>query len=189
MEYILKGSPEWDAFIEEIISIKNKSNRQVLCVKCWMLLNYEQKIKHIKCLPEHEKFILTSSKFASAWQISSLALACNKIQYKPDGEYIKSPFTEMGMTGGEAMVGSGEQMSSLPTDNAANGYNNQAPQNPAQEGENKDKNEEDKAYQGEYNCSLINQTPLLILNSSNNFIQIDLSFGYLYHLLMTFEFR
>lgn len=74
-EYILKNSPQWDEFIEEIMGIKNKSNRQVMCVKCWMLLNYEQKIKHIKCVPDHEKYILTSSKFASSWQISSLALA------------------------------------------------------------------------------------------------------------------
>lgn len=74
-DYILKDSPEWETFISEIMSIKSKSNRQVLCVKCWVLLNYEQKIKHIKSLPDHEKYILTSSKFASAWQISSLALA------------------------------------------------------------------------------------------------------------------
>ena len=94
-DYIKKDSAEWDDFIKEIISIKSKSNRQVLCVKCWVLLNYEQKIKHIKYLQDHEKYILTSSKFASAWQISSLALAWNKIVYKPDGEYIKSPFQEM----------------------------------------------------------------------------------------------
>jgi hypothetical protein len=74
-DYILKGSKDWDTFISEITSIKSKSNRQVFCVKCWLLLNYEQKIKHIKQVPEHEKYILTSSKFASAWQISSLALA------------------------------------------------------------------------------------------------------------------
>ena len=94
-DYIKKDSNEWNDFIQEITSIKSKSNRQVLCVKCWVLLNYEQKIKHIKYMPDHEKYILTSSKFASAWQISSLALACNKIVYKQDGEYMKSPFQEI----------------------------------------------------------------------------------------------
>jgi len=94
-DYILKGSAEWDSFISEIMSIKSKSNRQVLCVKCWLLLNYEQKIKHIKSIPDHSQFILTSSKFASSWQISSLALACNKIEYKDDGEYVKSPFQDL----------------------------------------------------------------------------------------------
>jgi hypothetical protein len=42
--------------------------------------------------PSHESSILTSAKFASAAQIISLAQACNKIIYKPDGQYIISPF-------------------------------------------------------------------------------------------------
>lgn len=46
-------------------------------------------------MQDHEKYILTSSKFASDWQISSLALACNKIEYRSDGEYMKSPFQEI----------------------------------------------------------------------------------------------
>ena len=91
---IKKHSPEWDAFIETIEGIKRKSNRQVLCVRCWLLLNYEQKIKHLKTFEDHESFILTSSKFASAWQISSLAMACKKLRVLPDGEYIVSPFQE-----------------------------------------------------------------------------------------------
>jgi hypothetical protein len=76
-----------------------------------MLLNYEQKIKHIKCVPDHEKYILTSSKFASSWQISSLALACNKILYTPEGEYIKSPFQEIGSDCG--MIPNFEPMKAL----------------------------------------------------------------------------
>lgn len=60
-----------------------------------MLLNYEQKIKHIRTVQDHEKYILTSSKFASAWQISSLALACDKIVSKKDGEYMKSPYLDL----------------------------------------------------------------------------------------------
>jgi len=107
-DYIKKDSTEWNDFIKEIASIKSKSNRQVLCVKCWVLLNYEQKIKHIKYMQDHEKYILTSSKFASAWQISSLALACNKIVYKSDGEYIRSPFQEISgnENSGIPMIGS-----------------------------------------------------------------------------------
>ena len=91
---IKKNSEEWNEFIRNIESIKLKSNRQVLCVRCWVLLNYEQKIKHLKHSPDHEPFILTSSKFASAWQISSLALSCKKVVVLPDGEYVVSPFQE-----------------------------------------------------------------------------------------------
>ena len=38
---IKKHSAEWDSFVETIEAIKRKSNRQVLCVRCWLLLNYE----------------------------------------------------------------------------------------------------------------------------------------------------
>lgn len=59
-------SKEWEDFILQIEFIKTKSNRQVLCAKCWLMLNYEQKIKHIKDHPDHELSILTSTKFASS---------------------------------------------------------------------------------------------------------------------------
>ena len=89
---IKRESKEWDAFIQQIEFIKSKSNRQVLCIKCWLILNYEQKIKHVKENPGHEASILTSAKFASSQQILSLAQGCQKMVYKTDGEYLISPF-------------------------------------------------------------------------------------------------
>lgn len=64
----------------------------MLCAKCWLMLNYEQKIKHLKENPEHEGSILTSAKFATSQQMISLAQACNKLVYKSDGQYLISPF-------------------------------------------------------------------------------------------------
>ncbi|CDW74769.1 UNKNOWN [Stylonychia lemnae] len=89
---IKKDSKEWENFVSQIEYIKTKSNRQVLCAKCWLMLNYEQKIKHLKENPDHENSILTSAKFATAQQMISLAQACNKLVYKNDGQYIISPF-------------------------------------------------------------------------------------------------
>lgn len=63
---IKKDSKEWENFVTQIEYIKTKSNRQVLCAKCWLMLNYEQKIKHLKENPDHENSILTSAKFATA---------------------------------------------------------------------------------------------------------------------------
>jgi hypothetical protein len=60
---------EWDSFVSDIENIKTKSNRQVLCLKCWSTLNYEQKVRHLKQFPSHTKHILTSAKFASGKQI------------------------------------------------------------------------------------------------------------------------
>lgn len=70
---IKKDSKEWDEFVQQLELIKTKSNRQVLCSKCWIILNYEQKVKHITEFHDHEQFILTSTKFASASQIVSLS--------------------------------------------------------------------------------------------------------------------
>lgn len=63
---IKKDSKEWENFIVQIEYIKTKSNRQVLCAQCWLMLNYEQKVKHLRENPSHEPSILTSAKFASA---------------------------------------------------------------------------------------------------------------------------
>lgn len=72
------SSPEWHDFISKLEVIKTKSNREVLCIQCWQMLNCKQKIKHLKKNPDHEKFLLTSTKYASEKQILSLSKAQNK---------------------------------------------------------------------------------------------------------------
>ena len=62
---IKRNSPEWIDFINRLSSIRSKSNREVLCVQCWQMLNCKQKIKHLKKSPDHEKYLLTSTKYAS----------------------------------------------------------------------------------------------------------------------------
>lgn len=57
---------QWDEFVQQVESIKLKSNREVLCLACWVLLNYEQRIKHTRDFPDHKPNVLTASKFASA---------------------------------------------------------------------------------------------------------------------------
>lgn len=86
------NSVEWRDFIQRLEVIKTKSNREVLCINCWQMLNCKQKIKHLKKSPEHEKFLLTSTKYASEKQIISLAKAQNKFYSKPEGDYIATPF-------------------------------------------------------------------------------------------------
>ena len=58
-------SEEWEDFMKKIHTIKSKSNREVLCIECWMLLNCKQKLKHVAEMPDHEKFLVTSTKYAS----------------------------------------------------------------------------------------------------------------------------
>jgi hypothetical protein len=86
------NSSEWKEFISKLEVIKTKSNREVLCIHCWQMLNCKQKIKHLKKSPDHEKYLLTSTKYASEKQILSLAKAQNKHLVQQDGEYVITPY-------------------------------------------------------------------------------------------------
>lgn len=56
------------------------------------MLNCKQKIKHLKKSPDHEKYLLTSTKYASEKQILSLAKTQNRYSSQIDGEYVFTPY-------------------------------------------------------------------------------------------------
>ena len=90
---IKRNSPEWIDFINRLSSIRSKSNREVLCVQCWQMLNCKQKKKHLEQFPTHQKFLLTSTKYASEVKICELAHGYNKLAQKKNGEeFMLSPF-------------------------------------------------------------------------------------------------
>jgi hypothetical protein len=76
-------SNEWREYLQKLEAIKLKSNREVLCLDCWMMLNCKQKIKHLEQFPDHERHVITSTKFASENQILKLALSSDKLIFKP----------------------------------------------------------------------------------------------------------
>ncbi|CAI2380325.1 unnamed protein product [Moneuplotes crassus] len=80
-----KPSTEWNDYCRKLSAIKKKSNREVLCTDCWMILNYEQRGKHNSKFPEHKPSILTSSQFASEIQFYHIAFANNKVVEKSKG--------------------------------------------------------------------------------------------------------
>ena len=89
---IKKNTPEWQAFIDKLHVIKRKSNREVLCIKCWQFLNCKQKTRHLVHFPDHKAFLLTSTKYASEEKICELAQGYSKIFIKNGEEYMISPF-------------------------------------------------------------------------------------------------
>lgn len=90
---IKRNSEEWREFISKLSVIKKKSNRDLLCLKCWLMLNCKQKIKHLKIDPTHETFFLTSTKYATETQILELATARDKIIIDEHGdEFFISPY-------------------------------------------------------------------------------------------------
>ncbi|CAI2381480.1 unnamed protein product [Moneuplotes crassus] len=83
-----KPSSEWNDYVKKIVAIKKKSNREVLCTACWMILNYEQRSKHKAKFPSHTASILTSSQFASGTQFYQIAIKNNKVITKHDGAVL-----------------------------------------------------------------------------------------------------
>eukprot|EP00347_Sterkiella_histriomuscorum_P010565 403375798 len=62
---IKQDTQEWEDLLQKFQYSTAKSNRDVLCSKCWKILKYEEFVKHKIYLPQHTGSILTSKKFAS----------------------------------------------------------------------------------------------------------------------------
>ena len=91
---IKRNSAEWSDFISRLNRITSKSNREVLCVQCWQMLNCKQKKKHLIDFPSHHSFLLSSTKYASDGKICELAHLYSKVAIKKNGEeFILSPFS------------------------------------------------------------------------------------------------
>jgi hypothetical protein len=56
------------------------------------MLNCKQKIKHLKKNPDHEKFLLTSTKYASEKQMLSLSKTQNKFFAQTEGSFVITPY-------------------------------------------------------------------------------------------------
>ena len=75
-----RDSEQWFEFIAKLIKSKQKSNKDVFCVKCWRIFRYEENLKHKEDLPEHSKSVLTSKYYATEKRFISLARALKKVQ-------------------------------------------------------------------------------------------------------------
>lgn len=90
---IQKDSEEWSTFLRNLQWSKQKSNRDVLCLKCWKIMKYEECVKHKMMAPDHVKSILTSKEFASETKFVAVARAMGKVQFEELGkELYESPY-------------------------------------------------------------------------------------------------
>ena len=90
---ILKDSEEWEAFLKNLSYSKSKSNRDVLCLKCWKIMKYEECVKHKLVQTDHVKSILTSKEFASEDKFMAVAKAMGKVRVSPEGlEIYANPY-------------------------------------------------------------------------------------------------
>eukprot|EP00347_Sterkiella_histriomuscorum_P012715 403367493 len=93
---IKRGSEDWLALIDRLNYSKSKSNRDVLCSKCWKILKYEAAIRHRNKHPEHNSFVMTSKEFANEKKFIHVAKYYGKCQVRKDetpvAEYFQNPF-------------------------------------------------------------------------------------------------
>lgn len=89
---IRKNSDEWYKLIRKLERSKQKSNRDVFCLHCWRIYNYEGNIRHKDLMPSHKTSIVTSKSFASEDLFIQLAKAMNKVVVREKEEYIENPY-------------------------------------------------------------------------------------------------
>ena len=92
MAFIEKDTETWKTFVRNLSWSKQKSNRDVLCLKCWKILKYEECVKHRNMAPDHLKSILTSKEFASETKFIAVARAMGKINYEVGKDLYENPY-------------------------------------------------------------------------------------------------
>eukprot|EP00347_Sterkiella_histriomuscorum_P019322 403342096 len=75
---IKRGTEEWQNFIKKLNFSRSKSNRDVLCLKCWKVMKYEESVKHKGMYPTHKSSVMTSKQYASEDKFIELAIIHGK---------------------------------------------------------------------------------------------------------------
>lgn len=72
---------------------KQKSNRDVFCLKCWKIMKYEECVKHKLLQIDHVKSILTSKEYATEAKFMAVARAMGKVRRVIGGiELYENPY-------------------------------------------------------------------------------------------------
>ena len=71
--WLKRDTEDWKVFLERLLLSTYKSNRDVLCLKCWKIMSYEQRIRHVQIHQDHAPAIVTSSGFATESKFIDIA--------------------------------------------------------------------------------------------------------------------
>ena len=89
---IKRDSIEWQILLRKLEKSKLKSSRDSLCLKCWCVFGYEQKLIHSSEYPLHHLSIVTSKMFAGEQKFIGLAKLVGKFKKDEEGEYFHNPY-------------------------------------------------------------------------------------------------
>ena len=91
---IEKDTEAWDQLLDRLNRSKSKSNRDVLCSKCWKIYSYETNNLHKISNPDHVKSVMTSKAFASENDFFAVALQFDKVVSEGDKIYVENPYKD-----------------------------------------------------------------------------------------------
>lgn len=91
---IQKDSLEWKLLMRKLRLSKMKSNRDYLCVRCWLVYTYEQIKVHREQQKSHKESIITSKHFANEEKFISVCKSFEKMRNIDGTEYYESPYTD-----------------------------------------------------------------------------------------------
>ena len=89
-----RDSDEWYYFLRKLKRSKAKSNRDVLCLECWKIYNYEGNARHKMQWPSHKGSIVTTKGYAEETLFIQLARALKKSLIKDGEEFFENPYEE-----------------------------------------------------------------------------------------------
>ena len=72
MNLVKRNTIEWKLLIRKLSFSKLKSNRDYLCLKCWLVFTYEQVKNHRDTQTSHSESIITSKHFTSEEKFTSI---------------------------------------------------------------------------------------------------------------------
>ena len=79
-QYLTPNTEDWKVFLKRLFLSTKKSNRDVLCLKCWRILSQDSRSNHMKNLPSHTQSIVTSKFFATEAKFVETARNWEKYQ-------------------------------------------------------------------------------------------------------------
>lgn len=91
---IQRNTPQWENLIFNFKVSKSKSNRDVMCAKCWEILNYEVCRLHKIQKPDHEDHIITSREYTNERRFMSLAREHGRSLKINNVEFYENPYKE-----------------------------------------------------------------------------------------------
>ena len=90
--FIVLGSSVWEKTLDRMQVSLNKSNRDVLCAKCWAVMTYELSVIHRKEAATHSEFFYSSKQFCSQEKLIKLAKKYDKMCTINNMKAVEDPY-------------------------------------------------------------------------------------------------